>query len=153
MAQRYKPIKGSFHPKNPKKYFGGDPNKITYRSSWEFTCMRTFDENPMVLGWGSETCKIPIMNPFTRRATVYIPDFVVVYEDRNGRRHAEMIEVKPAKEVPGAVIEGRRLSVKDKAAQALNAIKWEAAQRFCAKRGMRFRVLTEYDIYSGMKRK
>ncbi len=151
---KFKTMKGNFKPKNPTKYFGGDPSAITYRSSWEFTCMQTFDENPMILGWGSETCAIPYMNPFTRRQTVYIPDFVVVYEDRNGKKHAEMIEVKPAKEVPGMVNEGaKKLSPRDKAAQLLNMAKWEAANRFCKKRGMQFRVLTEYHIYSGMRGK
>lgn len=115
--------------------------------------MMTFDENPMVLGWGSETCAIPYRNPFTGKHTVYVPDFVIVYEDRNGRKHAEMLEVKPAKEVPGLQENAKKkLSQKDKAAQALNMVKWDAAQAFCKKRGMGFRVLTEYDIYSGLKK-
>lgn len=152
MAKKYNTIKGKYNLINPSKYFGGDPNKIIYRSSWEFTCMQTFDKNPAIIGWGSETCSIPYMNPFTGRNTVYIPDFVVVYEDSRGRKKAEMIEVKPAKEVPGLLESNKKISRKDQMAQALNAVKWEAAMRFCRKRGLNFRVMTEFDIYTGLKR-
>jgi hypothetical protein len=140
-ARKNKTIKGVFIPQNPQKYFGGDKEKITYRSGWEWSCMRFFDLNPMVLGWASETCSIPYHNPFTNRQTVYVPDFVIVYEDKNGKKHAEMIEVKPAKEVPG-LREGKT-SKRDQAAQALNYVKWQAAVQFCTKRNIKFRVLTE----------
>jgi hypothetical protein len=113
--------------------------------------MRYFDLNPMVLGWSSETCAIPYFNPFTKKQTVYVPDFVIVYEDRNGKKHAEMIEVKPAKEVPG-LTEGK-LSPRDRMAQALNYVKWQAAIQFCKKRGIGFRVMTEHEIYAAQRKK
>jgi hypothetical protein len=148
---RKQTAKGPFVPNNPGKYFGGDPDKITYRSSWEWTMMRTFDEQPNVVGWSSETCAIPYFNPFTKKQTVYVPDFVIVYQDRQGRKIAEMIEVKPAKEVPG-FNEGK-LTPRDRMAQALNQVKWAAARAFCKKRGIGFRVMTEFDIYTSMKKK
>ncbi len=146
--------KGFYTVENPKKYFGGDPTKVIFRSSWEFTMMQEFDRNPSVIAWSSESCSIPYYNPMTKRQTVYIPDFLIVYEDRTGKKHAEMIEVKPAKETPNLNENvNKKLSKKDLLAQALNAIKWESARKFCDKRGMKFRIMTEYDIYKGMKKR
>lgn len=144
-GRRTQTMKGVFIPQNPAKYFGPNSDKITYRSGWEWSCMRFFDLNPAVLGWASETCAIPYFNPFNNRQTVYIPDFVIVYEDRNGKKHAEMIEVKPAKEVLG-LREGKQTK-RDQAAQALNYVKWQAALAFCTKRSMKFRVVTEDQLF------
>jgi len=38
-------------------------------------------------------------------------------------------------------------SARDKAAVALNMAKWQAAQKFCAAQGLRFRVVNETDIF------
>lgn len=135
--------KGEFVPKNPSKYIG--TSKITYRSSWEFTVMTYFDNHPSVLAWSSESISIPYRNPLNGRQTVYIPDFLVVYE-RGGKHHAEMIEVKPAKEVPGLLKEGK-INKKTQLTQILNAAKWQAAAAFCAKRRITFRVITENDLF------
>ena len=106
------------------------------------------DTRPEVIAWQSEGLSIPYRNPLTGRQTVYVPDFLVVYIDsRTGSYKAEMIEVKPAKEVPGMLNETKKLSKKDKLAQAVNAAKWQAAASFCAKRKIRFRVLTEVDLF------
>lgn len=144
---------GSYVPQNPQKYFGGSPDKITYRSSWEWSCMREFDLNPNVLGWSSETCDIPYFNPFLNRQTVYVPDFVIVYMNKQGKKIAEMIEVKPAKEVYFLKEGQASKSKKDKAAQALNMVKWQAAVKFCAKRGIKFRVMTENDLFDTKRKK
>lgn len=146
MAKK-QPAKGPFTMKNPQKYFGGSPDKVTYRSSWEWTMMRYFDDHPDIIGWSSETCSIPYFNPLANRQTVYVPDFVIVYSDKNGRKYAAMIEVKPAKEVPGYPIKGK-LTQKDRLAQALNEVKWQAARMFCRKRNIQFQVMTENEIYS-----
>jgi hypothetical protein len=134
--------KGTYVLKNPEKYIG--TGNVTYRSSWEYSVMTFFDNHASVIAWSSESISIPYRNPLTNRQTVYIPDFLVVYES-NGRKVAEMIEVKPAKEVPGMLNE--KLSKRDRLAQILNAAKWQAAIAFCAKRNIRFRVITEKDLY------
>jgi hypothetical protein len=85
--------KGKFQPKNSEKYIG--LKTPTYRSSWEQTFMRLCDEHPNVAKWASESIKIPYRHPFTGKYTVYVPDFFVVYIDKNGRKNAELIEVKP----------------------------------------------------------
>ena len=136
---------GKYTVKNTEKYVGR--REPTYRSSWEFTFMRFADNNPSVLQWASEPFMIPYRNPFTGRNTIYVPDFMMVYVDRTGQKHAEVVEVKPSKEVS---MENAR-SVRDRAAVALNQAKWAAAHAWCKAYGMRFRVVSEGDIYSNLK--
>ena len=85
--------RGKFSFKNPGKYIGS--RTPTYRSSWEQAFMRLCDEHPNVYQWASESIKIPYRHPFTGKYTVYVPDFFIVYQDKEGRKHAEMVEVKP----------------------------------------------------------
>jgi hypothetical protein len=132
---------GKFTIRNREKYVGR--KEPTYRSSWEFSFMQFCDNNPSVLQWASEPFMIPYRNPLTGKNTIYVPDFMMVYVDRNQQKHAEVIEVKPTKETS---FESAR-SVRDRAAVALNMAKWSAAQEFCKSYGMRFRVVTENDIY------
>ena len=137
---------GKFNVKNPDKYVG---NKMpTYRSSWEFAFMRFCDEHTSVAQWASEAIKIPYRHPFTGKHTVYVPDFFIVYQDKRGRRRAELIEVKPKSQT---TMENAR-SIRDKAAVAVNYAKWEAATQWARKRGMKFRVLNENDIYANTKK-
>lgn len=132
---------GKFTIRNREKYVGR--KEPTYRSSWEFSFMQFCDNNPSVLQWASEPFMIPYRNPLNGKNTIYVPDFMMVYVDRNQQKHAEVIEVKPTKETS---FESAR-SVRDRAAVALNMAKWSAAQEFCKSYGMRFRVVTENDIY------
>jgi hypothetical protein len=132
---------GKFQIKNPAKYVG---NKTpTYRSGWEFVFMQFCDNNPSVIQWASEAVHIPYRNPFTNKNTIYVPDFLIVYEDKNGQKHAEVIEVKPSKEVS---MEGAK-SLRDQAFVALNAAKWEAARAWCRNQGLTFRIVTEDMIF------
>lgn len=154
MAKRRQTARGIFVPQNPGKIFAGDPTKIEYRSSWEWTVMRKLDQNPNVIGWSSETCRIPYRRPDTGQMSVYVPDLVVVYADpKTGKKRCEMLEIKPAKEVPFLMEGFQKLTKKDQAAQIINMAKWEAAMMFCKKRGIHFQVMTEYQIYPEMRRK
>jgi hypothetical protein len=154
-----KPDKGQFYPKNPTKYLGGNINEIIYRSSWEHTAMRFFDEHPNVIGWMSEALPsnhvkkglsgIPYENPFTKRWSFYIPDFFVIYMDKHGKQHAEVIEVKPLDEVPPAISGFRgKVSRLKQGRQIINAAKYEAALKYCAKHGFFFRLCTEKDMFA-----
>jgi hypothetical protein len=133
--------KSIFIPKHPEKYIGTLP--CISRSSWEFAVMSTFDTNNNVLFWASESLKIPYLNPFTSRVANYYPDFLVIYQDKNGKQRKEIIEVKPANET----IMEKAKTKKDKAAVALNMCKWQAAVTFAKNNGMTFRVLNESDIF------
>lgn len=102
------------------------------------------DNHPGIVQWASESIKIPYRNPLTGKQTVYVPDFLIVYQDRNGSTHAEVIEVKPKKQT---TMENAGRSPQAKAAVLVNMAKWEAAVHFCKRANLKFRVITEDDIY------
>ena len=139
---------GRFTLKYPEKYLG---NKTPlYRSSWEFAFMKFCDESPAVTKWASESVKIPYKKPLTGKHTVYVPDFLIEYADRNGKPHVELIEVKPDNQTVKENV-GR-----DKWRQAQyiqNIAKWEAARAWCKQKRIFFRVITEKDIFHQGKRK
>jgi len=133
---------GEFTPKNPEKYVG--IGKIRYRSGWGLTFMMFCDNNKNVTQWSSESIKIPYRHPLTGKQTIYVPDFLVVYVDKNGRQIAEMVEIKPKKQT---LIESKRASAQLRATVAVNHAKWAAAQAWCKRMGIAFRVITEDDLF------
>lgn len=138
-------LKGTFAPKNKEKYVGKYP--IWYRSTWELSVMRMCDNNPNILEWASEAIKIPYTNPLTNKHTVYVPDFLVIFEDKTGTRKMEVWEVKPKKE---ALIEFA-VRDKDKLAFVVNQAKWKAAVAWCSANGAAFRIITEDMIFHNHK--
>ena len=132
---------GIYQPKNPSKYMGKGYPK--YRSGWELAVFRMCDNHPNVLGWGSETHRIPYKHPLTGKATTYVPDLLMVYQDAKGQKHAEMVEIKPSKQIMG---EAR--SAQDKMHAVVNHAKWEAARAWCKQQGLGFRVITENEIFN-----
>jgi len=138
---------GIYTIKNLKKYVG--KRQPHYRSSWEFTFCLFCDQNPSVINWASEPFMIPYRHPFTGKNTVYIPDFLIFYVDKNQVQHREVIEIKPSKET---TMENAR-STRDRAAVAVNLAKWSAARAWCQQQGLVFRVVSENDIYVQTKNK
>ncbi len=139
--------KGVFKIKNPEKYVG---NKVpTYRSSWEFTFMTFCDNNPSVEQWSSEPVKIPYRDPLTGKQTIYVPDFLILYADKNQKKHAELIEIKPAKQT---LHEKVGKNPYDQAQYIKNMAKWEAAYKWCKQQGIKFRVVNETDIFHNPKK-
>jgi hypothetical protein len=145
MSSKY--TQGFFVPKNPQKVVGSQ--KIYARSSWELRVMSFLDEHPSVIQWGSECVKIPYVNPLTGRHTVYVPDFLIKYQDSKGAQRVELVEVKPHKE---SFMEAAK-SKRDKAFVILNTAKWVAALHWCQKNGVTFRILNEQDIFVTKARK
>jgi hypothetical protein len=138
---------GLYEIKNPQKYVGN--KQPYYRSSWELAMMNFCDNNPNIQQWASEALHINYRNPFTGKNTIYVPDFLIVYVDKDGRKHGEVVEIKPLKET---MMESAK-SKRDKAMVALNTYKWDAARKFCAAQGLTFRVVNESDIFhQGKKR-
>jgi hypothetical protein len=138
---------GIFIPKNPEKYIG--KHKPKYRSSWELVFMNFCDSNKNIIYWASEPLKIPYKHPVTGKQTIYVPDFFVVYDNKFGKRIAEVIEIKPKKQ---SIIESKVASAKNRLIVAINHAKWEAATKYCKRNGFVFRVITEDQIfYSGKK--
>jgi hypothetical protein len=139
---------GIFTPKNSQKYVG--KNKPRYRSGWELTFMTFCDSNNNVLYWASESLIVPYRHPFTGKATNYIPDFFVVYQNKYGKQIAEVVEIKPKKQ---SIIESKVANAKDRMIVAINHAKWQAAMGYCKQYGYTFRVITEDDLfYNGRNR-
>jgi hypothetical protein len=133
---------GRFLPKNPEKYVG--TRTPIYRSSWEFVFMKTCDENPGIEQWASEAIKIPYRDPTTGRGTVYVPDFLIVYNDKNGKKHAELIEIKPSDQ---QLLEKVGKNLGKQLQYVKNMAKWEAARAWCKQKGLTFRVINENDLF------
>jgi hypothetical protein len=137
---------GKYQILNQSKYSGsGMP---TFRSSWEQTFMQFCDTNPNVMAWASEPVRITYQNPITGKVTSYVPDFVIVYRDSKGKKNAELVEIKPSNQSNPKFARGRAQQTQ----VAVNYAKWDAATHWAKKRGMKFRVLNENDIYANTKK-
>jgi hypothetical protein len=112
--------------------------------------MKFCDENPNIQQWASEAIRIPYKNPFTGKNTVYVPDFFISYTDQQGKEHVELIEVKPKNQ---AVQEQVGKNKSNQAQYALNQVKWAAAQAWCKQQRIKFRIVTEDDIFGGGRRR
>jgi hypothetical protein len=132
---------GIYEVRNPQKYVGN--GKPKYRSGWEMTFFMFCDNNPAVLQWASEAIQIPYRNPLTGKQTIYVPDVFIVYKNKHGQTVGEVVEIKPKKQA--YITEAK--SRKDKLAVALNTAKWQAANAWCKSKGLKFRVVTESDIF------
>lgn len=131
-----------FTPKNPKKYIGKKTPR--YRSSWEHNFMMFCDNHDSVLQWANESIRIPYIHPFTRKPTTYVPDFLIVYQNKDGQKLTEVIEIKPKNQT---VIESKSKNTRLKQEVAINHAKWQACSAWCKQHGITFRVLTENDIF------
>lgn len=144
MARRW--AQGIYEVKNPQKYIG--TGKPKYRSSWEMMFFMFCDNNPSILKWASESIQIPYKNPLTGKQTIYIPDVFIVYQNKFGKQVAELIEIKPSAQTN--IAEAR--NIRDRAAVVVNAAKWAAAAAYCKRMGLKFRVVTETELFKGGKK-
>jgi len=133
---------GFYKLKNPDKYIGTGTPK--FRSGWEFSVMKMCDENPSIQQWASESVKIPYRDPLTGRQTVYVPDFLVHYVDKNYKKHVELWEVKPANQT---LVERVGKNPYNQAQLVKNMAKWAAASNWCKNTGVKFRIINEKDLF------
>jgi hypothetical protein len=132
---------GPYTVKNAAKYVGkGTPR---YRSGWEHAFMRFLDNNDHVVNWASESLSIPYRNPVTGKQSLYVPDFLITYRNKNNQLIAELVEIKPKKQ---SVIESK-MSAREGAVVAVNYAKWDAATKWARRNGLTFRVITEDDMF------
>lgn len=132
---------GPYTVKNTAKYVGNGVPR--YRSGWELAFMRFLDNNDNVMQWASESIQIPYRNPVTGKQSIYVPDFLITYKTRQNTLIAELIEIKPKKQ---SVIESK-MSNKDRMVVAINYAKWDQATKWCKRNGLKFRVITEEDMF------
>lgn len=140
---------GKFTMKNPGKYAG---LKTPFaRSSWEFVFMKMLDEHPGVESWASESVQIPYRDPFTGKYTIYVPDFFIVYVDKDGKKNAELIEVKPSSQTFQNKVGKSQYNQQQ---YVKNMAKWQAANAWCQQQRIKFRVVNEGEIFhQGAKRR
>lgn len=134
--------KGIYTPQNPQKYLG-DPTKIRFLSSWELRFFQACDMNPNILKWGSEEFKVPYWHPIKLRTATYLPDIWMQYRNAKGEIITEVIEIKPMKQ---SVI-SPKMTTYDKVQLVINHAKWTACKAVCDAGGIRFRVVTEKELF------
>ena len=138
-------MQGKYVVQEATKYVG--KKEPTYRSSWELAFMRMCDSHPNITKWASENVKIPYRSPLDGKYHNYVPDFMVQYTDKNGSQHVELIEITPSTQTSLKNARSRG----DAMQTALNAAKWTAAQEWCQRKGIRFKVINEDQIFRNNK--
>ena len=141
MSKKPKWRQDYYTPVNPEKYVG---NSVPFlKSGWEFTFAKFCDDNKSVKSWAYEPVKIPYTHPFKThpngkpKGSVYIPDFLVEYIDKNGKTHVELVEIKPASQVAKTP----KSSKADQLHVILNHAKWGAATKWCKHKQIKFRKI------------
>ena len=113
--------------------------------------MRMLDDHQSVAQWASESIKIPYKDPLTGKFSIYVPDFFIVYNDKTGKQHAEVIEVKPKNQTLREKVGKSRFNQEQ---YIKNMAKWEAAAAGFQPKRVRFRIVSEEEIFhQGAKRK
>jgi hypothetical protein len=137
---------GYYNPKHPQKYVG-NVDKIIYRSSWELQMNQFLDNNPNVLHWSSEEIAIPYVKPTDQKIHRYYPDYWVQYVNSAGKVIQEILEVKPAAQLTQSKSRNPKTKLYENLTFAINSAKWEQAKKWCDDKGIKFRLITERDIF------
>jgi len=139
---------GTYKVKNKSKYVGqGDPR---YLSSWEYDCFEFFDMHPDVIQWGAENVIVPYYSTADGRNRRYMVDLFVKYKDEKGQVIKELVEIKPfCQTQPPKKTRRKKQStyLKESYTFQVNIDKWKAASLYAKKRKMRFRIITEKNIF------
>src|SRR5210317_2552156 len=135
---------GRYKVKNISKY-QGDPDKVTYRSSWEKACFVWCDQNPNVKKWSSEEVVVPYKWDVDKRMHRYFVDLKITFT--NGK--TILVEIKPAKETePPKKPNKSKRYIGEAMTYVKNMNKWEAANSFAKDRGWTFEIWTEHTLKS-----
>ena len=140
--------KTKYTPNNPTKYIG-DINSIICRSLWERKFCKYLDENLNVIRWSFESIKIPYISPVDKKVHMYLPDFIVEAKTKDGLVETLLIEIKPTKQtkVPEINKKKKKTIIMETMTYAVNSAKWKAAQNYCQEKGIKFKILTEEDLF------
>lgn len=131
---------GKYRPINISKY-DGDYRQISYRSLWERQVFKWCDQNPDIVSWSSEETIVPYRCKTDNKIHRYFVDLKIKFN--NGETY--LIEIKPKKQTVEPKIRTRKTKgyITEVLTYAKNISKWQAAQEYCADRGMIFEVWTE----------
>jgi len=152
--RNYKSHKGLYSPTKPSKYTG-NANMCVYRSLWERRFMQFCDMSESVLKWSSEEVVVPYRSPIDNRIHRYFVDFCVTAKTETGEE-TMLIEIKPKAQTKKPTVSEKKVTtskMREIKNWAINSAKWEAATEYCKDRGWSFKILTEDDLFSNLKKK
>lgn len=144
-------MQGLFKPNFPDKY-KGNPKNIQFRSSWEFSFMMKLDKDPTIVEWSSEELWIGYVSPKDQKWHRYFPD--VIYKKKNPDETVDiyMVEIKPSAQTKKPVNKTGKRATKTMLTEAMtyaiNNSKWAYAAKYCEKRGWKFRIITEKELFT-----
>jgi len=142
---------GEYQVENKDKYLGHKNPR--FRSSWESRFCYWCDHNVNVLKWGYEVIDIKYFNPVTNKVQRYYPDFYLEIKQPDGSVKKYLAEVKPSKqtEPPQKPKNRNQKRLKrymvETEMYVVNQSKWQSAMKFCAKRGLTWKIVTEKDLF------
>jgi hypothetical protein len=147
MAYGANAYRGKWKPRNPAKY-RGNIHSITYRSSWELKAFNWCDTRSNVLTWSSEETIIPYKSPVDGQIHRYFVDLKFTIRNKDGSVSTYLAEIKPKKftEKPTTPTRKSKRYLEECIMFATNEAKWEAAKKFCDRKGWKFIVLTEKEL-------
>lgn len=149
MARQYH--KSKYTLKDPSKY-KGDPTNIIARSSWERRFFVWCDTQSSVVSWSSEEVVIPYVCPTDGKVHRYFVDACIKIIDINKNVKEYLIEIKPYNQTIPPTGKGNRKNLMEQwGTYGKNQAKWRAATDYAKKRGMEFKILTEYEL--GIKKR
>ena len=135
---------GKYRVKNIKKY-QGDPDKVTYRSSWEKACFIWCDNNTNIEKWSSEEVVVPYKWDIDKKMHRYFVDLKITFKDGK----TILVEIKPDKETaPPKRPDKSRRYINEAMTYVKNMNKWEAANTYAKDRGWEFQIWTEETLHS-----
>lgn len=137
---------GVYRPKIFEKYKG--KQYPIYRSGWELKFFKWCDNNPNVLAWNSESVVIPYTSPLDNRIHRYFVDGLITIKESTGIK-TYLIEIKPSSQVnPPQPKKYKRKTTMlyEQRTYVINRAKWDAAEKWAAKKGIEFKILTEKEL-------
>lgn len=134
---------GYFKPTNPEKYIG-DPTKIRFMSAWELKVFIRLDSDKNIKRWASEEIEIKYLSPIDQKVHRYYPD--IYAENISGQKF--IIEIKPEKQTlpPAKPKKNNKRYLTEVTTYMVNKAKWAAAEDFCNKNGLVFKIATEKSL-------
>ena len=153
---------GEYNLKYPQKYVG--KSKPHYKSSYEYRMMYWLDENAKVIEWSYEPQYIEYVShtkpnsPDWTKALVdnkihkYFVDFYAKINTNHGVVNY-ILEIKPfiqtipPNEPKRKTKKAMKRYLEEMKEYIKNGNKWEAASDYANKKGLKFTVLTERDLF------
>ena len=108
--------------------------------------MEWCDHNKRVIRWGSESFTIRYLHPIKKTMSRYYPDGIVWLDEGGSHPIRYVVEIKPDAQTRPPTLSNRKKKqtvLYEQVQWAINQAKWEAAQKWCHSRGMKFIIITE----------